>query len=182
MWYGCISNLLKSCHFEPHSWKKKMLLQISLSFIKLYQHMFMVKVILWYPSKIFVKIVKNRQSWIPRLITLTSSRVSVYRTSIVCSSMANACWLVCGNQIAGLYVAARMQLTRMIYRKTSCISRTKPPNLTVSCLLLQWSLPNPLKPGVKLRMKMWLEQRRKAMLQLHLSYQQFYCLLRCDLY
>ena len=40
------------------------------------------------------------------------------------------------------------------YRKTSSISRTKSQNLKVSCLLLQWSLPNPLKPGVKLRMKM----------------------------
>ena len=27
-----------------------------------------------------------------------------------------------------------------------------------------------------------MEQRRQAMLQLHLSYQQFHCLLRCDLY
>ena len=40
------------------------------------------------------------------------------------------------------------------YHKTSSISRTKSQNLNVSCLLLQWSLPNPLKPGVKLRMKM----------------------------
>ena len=40
------------------------------------------------------------------------------------------------------------------YRKTSCISCTKFQNLNVSCLLLKWALPNPLKPGVKLRMKM----------------------------
>ena len=39
------------------------------------------------------------------------------------------------------------------YRKTSCISRTKSQNLNVSHLLVQWSLPNPLKPGVNLRMK-----------------------------
>ena len=38
--------------------------------------------------------------------------------------------------------------------KTSSISRAKSQNLNVSCLLLQWSLPNPLKPGVNLRMKM----------------------------
>ena len=41
-----------------------------------------------------------------------------------------------------------------IYRKTSSISRTKSQNLNISCLLLQWSLHDPLKPGVKLRMKM----------------------------
>ena len=36
--------------------------------------------------------------------------------------------------------------------------------------------------GVKSKMKMWLEQRRQAMLQLHLSDHKFYCLLRYTLY
>ena len=40
------------------------------------------------------------------------------------------------------------------YRKTSSISRTKSQNLNVSCILLQLSSLNPLKTGVKLRMKM----------------------------
>ena len=40
------------------------------------------------------------------------------------------------------------------YRKISNIRRTKSPNLTVSRLVLQLSLPNPMKPGVKSRMKM----------------------------
>ena len=40
------------------------------------------------------------------------------------------------------------------YRKTSSISRSKPQNLNVSHLVLQLSLPNSLKPNVKLRMKM----------------------------
>ena len=40
------------------------------------------------------------------------------------------------------------------YRKTSSISRTKSQHLNVSCILLQLSSRNPLKPGVKLRMKM----------------------------
>ena len=40
------------------------------------------------------------------------------------------------------------------YRKISNIRRTKWPNLNVSCLVLQLSLPNPMKPGVKSRMKM----------------------------
>ena len=71
---------------------------------------------------------------------------------------------------------------RWTYHKTSSISRTKFQNLNVSCILMQLSSLNSLKPGVKLIMKMLLEQRRQAMLQLHLGYQQFYCLLRCDLY
>ena len=40
------------------------------------------------------------------------------------------------------------------YRKISNIRRTKSPNLNVSRLVLQLSLPNPMKPGVKSRMKM----------------------------
>ena len=35
------------------------------------------------------------------------------------------------------------------YRKTSSINHTKSQNLTVSRVVLQLSLPNPLKPGVK---------------------------------
>ena len=41
-----------------------------------------------------------------------------------------------------------------LYRKTSSISRTKSQNLNVSNLVVQLSLLNPLKPGVKSRMKM----------------------------
>ena len=41
-----------------------------------------------------------------------------------------------------------------IYRKTSSISPAKSHNLNVSNLVLQLPLFNPLKPGVKSRMKM----------------------------
>ena len=70
----------------------------------------------------------------------------------------------------------------LTYRQFSNIKRTQSPNINVSRLVLQLSLPNPLKPRVKLRMKMELEQRGQAMLQLHLSDQQCYFLLRCILY
>ena len=40
------------------------------------------------------------------------------------------------------------------YCKVSNISRTKSQNLNDSHLVLKSSLPNPLKPGVKSRMKM----------------------------
>ena len=40
------------------------------------------------------------------------------------------------------------------YRKISNIRRTKSPKLNVSRLVLQLLLPNPMKPGVKSRMKM----------------------------
>ena len=59
------------------------------------------------------------------------------------------------------------------YRKTSNISRTKSQNLNDYRLVLQLALPNPLKPGLKSRMKIQSEQRRQAMLQLHLRDQQF---------
>ena len=68
------------------------------------------------------------------------------------------------------------------YRQISNIRRTKSQNLNVSRLVLQLSLPNLLKPCIKLRMKMLLEQRRQAMLQLHPSGQQFNYPQRCVLY
>ena len=72
--------------------------------------------------------------------------------------------------------------TKQIHRKISNISRTNSQNWNDYRLVLQLSLPNPLKPGVTSRMKMKLEQRRQAMLKQHLSDQQVYCLLRCALY
>ena len=41
-----------------------------------------------------------------------------------------------------------------IYRKISNIRRTKSTNLNATRLVLQLSLPSPMKPGVKSRMKM----------------------------
>ena len=68
------------------------------------------------------------------------------------------------------------------YCETYNISLTKSQNLNVSHLVLHLSLSNPLKPGVKLRMKVKLEQHQQVMLQLHLSDQQFYCQRRGNLY
>ena len=47
-----------------------------------------------------------------------------------------------------------------LYRKLCNISRTKSPNFIVPRIDLQLSLPNPIKTGVRSRMKMKLEQRR----------------------
>ena len=74
------------------------------------------------------------------------------------------------------------QDSNLAYHQTSDIRCTKSQNLNVSHLVLHLSLPNLLKPGVKSRIKMQLEQRRQAMLQLHLSDEQFYNLLWCGLY
>ena len=46
------------------------------------------------------------------------------------------------------------------YSQTLNIRHTKSQNLNVSRFVLQLSLPNSLKPSVKSRMKMYLEQRR----------------------
>ena len=80
--------------------------------------------------------------------------------------------------VTGLILAEEI----LLYRKVSNIRRTKSQNWNDSHLVLKLSVPNPLKPGIKSRMKMWLEQRRQAMLQLHLSDQQFNWLQRCILY
>ena len=77
------------------------------------------------------------------------------------------------SEISGVFCA---------YRVVSNIRRTKSQYLNDSHLVLKSSLANHLKPSVKSRMKMWLEQRRQTMLQLHLSDRQLNCLPRCVLY
>ena len=113
------------------------------------------------------------------------------------------CWLPCGSHRGRSYTGVRHECVNggtdaelpghpcltspdreeieNTYCKICNISGTKSQNLNDSRLVLQLPLPNPLEPGVKFRMKMWLEQRRQVMLQLHLSDQQVYC-LRCVLY
>ena len=70
-------------------------------------------------------------------------------------------------------ISLRPCVVDMKYHQTSYINHTKSQNLNVSNLVLEMTLPNPLKPGVKLRMKTLLGQRRQVMLQLHLSDQHF---------
>ena len=65
-----------------------------------------------------------------------------------------------------------------VYREISNIRRVKSQNLNDPRLVLELSLLNPLRPGVKSRTKML----RQAMLQLFLSDQRFNGLLRRVLY
>ena len=112
-----------------------------------------------------------------------------------CNSIANALelrfsctiTLLCCDYviISGFVRYIHSYPSRLLYwrlLKADDYHHTKSHNLNVSCLSLQLFLCNLLKPVVKSRMKMWLEQRRQGILQLHLSDQQFYCLLRWDLY
>ena len=58
----------------------------------------------------------------------------------------------------------KAEATYLLYRKTLNISLTKSQNWNVSYFILQLFLTNPLKSGVKSRIKIYLEQRRQAML------------------
>ena len=65
----------------------------------------------------------------------------------------NVCY-VSGNIHVHVYIYIYTWVSaRKTYRKTCSISCTKSHNLNVSNLVLQLSLFNPLKPGVKSRMK-----------------------------
>ena len=57
-------------------------------------------------------------------------------------------------QLAEINWAYAMGKWLHTYRQISNIGRTKSQHLDVPRLVLQLSLPKPLKPGVKLRMKM----------------------------
>ena len=70
-----------------------------------------------------------------------------------------------------------------IYHKISNIRCTKYQNLHDSNLLLQFPLPNPLKPVLSREWRCsWSSANRSWCSQLHLSDQKFYFLLRCNLY
>ena len=58
------------------------------------------------------------------------------------------------NWPAVIFLTCRTKREIKKCRKISNISHTKSPNLNVSRLALQLSLPNPMKPGVKSRMNM----------------------------
>ena len=66
-----------------------------------------------------------------------------------------------------VYSTAVNNLEFRTWRYNSNIRGSKSQNLDVSRLVLQLSLCNLLKSGVKSRIKIKLEQRRQAMLQLH---------------
>ena len=98
---------------------------------------------------------------------------ALYASHIICYHLC--IWIMIGSLSGPAYGWC-------MYRQVSNIRRTKSQHLKDSHTVLRLSLPNPLKPDVKSRMKMWLEQRRQAMLQLHLNDRQFNCLLMCILY
>ena len=60
----------------------------------------------------------------------------------------------CGPDYVSLKKGMRCRWKKLDYRRISNIRRTESPNLDVSRVVLQLSLPNPIKPGVKSRMKM----------------------------
>ena len=92
-----------------------------------------------------------------------------------CYPLVPLCWWWVSS--GRVFIECGVKMGDFGYSQTSYISRTESKNLKVSRLALRWSLPNSLK----LAMKMWLEQRRQAMLALHFSDQEFYCLLKCVL-
>ena len=69
-------------------------------------------------------------------------------TTLACMGLSNA-----GN--AGMIDAGRL-LRSVRYREISNISHTKSPNLIDPRLVLQLSLLNPMKPGVRSRMKKYI--------------------------
>ena len=78
-----------------------------------------------------------------------------FETQYGYSNLIDSLWFAV-TQISGHQIAANFwhMYATTAYRKISNIRRTKSPNLNVPRLVLQSSLTNPMKPGVKSRMKM----------------------------
>ena len=73
------------------------------------------------------------------------------------------------------HVMSPLQMLSFTYCEISNISHTKSKTLNVSCLILQLTL-------LSQEWRCSFKQCQQAMLQLHLSDKQFYCLLMCTLY
>ena len=67
---------------------------------------------------------------------------------------SNFNFLACCNKTKYVLISPQAPYSRMKYLQFSNIRRTQSQNIDVFRLVLLLSLPNPLKPGVKLRMKM----------------------------
>ena len=135
----------------------------------------------WISLKISLKFVpKFRTNHIPALVQIMAWRRSSSKP-LSEPMMVSLLMQFCISQ-SQLVKTSWNQSHKQFNRQISNIRCTKSHNFNVSPLVLQLSLRNLLKPGVKSRMKMWLEQRRQVMLQLHLSDQQFNCRLRCVLH
>ena len=118
------------------------------------------------------------------LLSVFSLKQKHYKCSIIPYLL---CCVICAINSESFVSKAILLLTEEAadiqrYRQTFIKRLSKSQHLTVTSLVLWLSLPNTWKPGVKSRMKMRLEQHRQAILQPHLSDQQFHCLLKCVLY
>ena len=74
--------------------------------------------------------------------------------------LLNKCNVLLGFKISLFTILVSLIPSCLTNHQTSNIRHTKSQNLNVSRLVLQLSLPNPMKSGVKSRIKMQLEQRR----------------------
>ena len=83
-----------------------------------------------------------------------SCPINMHTLFFFCSCFISSFMSSCIYLYSGMIDPLPVYLGNFYYRKTSSISRTKFQNLNVSCILLQLSSLNSLKPGVKLRMKM----------------------------
>ena len=83
------------------------------------------------------------------IISLSILLLILFRVSLLAMDQSLDC-----SSSSGAILKDIGQRGRCTYRKVSNIRRTKFPNLNVSRFVLQLSLPNLMKPGVKSRMKM----------------------------
>ena len=133
------------------------------------------------PTKLLIDTLVSRDSYFWFIVTNWWNDVNMdhlHAPDLYCTNLYVPANGVSNTDVLVVLLSDEYNLT---CRKVFNTTRTKSQNLNDSRLVLQLSLTNPLKPDVKPRMKM-LEQRRQAILHLHLSDPQFNCLLRCGLY
>ena len=129
------------------------------------------------------------------IITFTSVGIISIRTMCVLNILPNlfASKMIKWRSIRfsmAINIASALLQTEL--RRSLCCWQFIPPNFwykahqipKLKCFTSRLAVvfAHQLKPGIKSRMEMQVGRRQQAMLQLHLSNQQFYCLLRRDSY
>ena len=88
----------------------------------------------------------------------TSTYFSIYTCILTCNASMVMTYIIphfhhINATLEWIYISTRVVKPRSNYRQTSNISHLKSFNLHASRLVLKLSFPNPLKPGVKSRIK-----------------------------
>ena len=163
---SCITNVIATCHKNFSQWERSFLWKLRCHRLKFLRHVAKTLVIQDPGPHLSIKTIFPRyedfhvkDKTVSRKTISSLTWGSLYWQDDILilrwppeypqlTTLCHGCWC------PGSLCRHVLRNPGIDYRKISNIRRTKSPNLDVSRLVVQLSSPNPVKPGVKSRMKM----------------------------